>query len=95
MAARLASYTSSFLELEDVDGGISRQRLLHRFMRVFGTKSKLTEMHIRRFAHFVFDGMNKDRSEKPGSHENTNSLEFLDIEEWLKACVVAEPLHYD
>eukprot|EP00746_Dinoflagellata_sp_MGD_P128220 gnl/MRDRNA2_/MRDRNA2_62631_c0_seq1.p1 gnl/MRDRNA2_/MRDRNA2_62631_c0~~gnl/MRDRNA2_/MRDRNA2_62631_c0_seq1.p1 ORF type:complete len:915 (-),score=165.97 gnl/MRDRNA2_/MRDRNA2_62631_c0_seq1:94-2778(-) len=90
MAARLASYTSTFLELEDVEDpvpGISRERLLHRFTRVFGKASGLTDLQIKRFVHFVFDGMNKSKS----GDENDS----LDVEEWLKACAFAEPLGYD
>lgn len=110
MAARMASYTSTFLELEDVDHpepGISRKRLLHRFKRAFAGAKDLSDIEIKRFTHFIFDGMNKGQSrdmaegyarKRDGTGtdvEKDQPVDVLDVEEWLYNIGQSEPLSYD
>merc|ERR1719321_1930496 len=54
MAARLTSHTSTFVELKDNAHGISEERLLRRFKRIFEHNNEIDDAEIRRFVNFVY-----------------------------------------
>merc|ERR1719421_857555 len=56
-AARLASHTSAYLELKDTMTGISEERFLKRYRRIFMNTESLSDEEIQRFCNFVVHGM--------------------------------------
>eukprot|EP00746_Dinoflagellata_sp_MGD_P045719 gnl/MRDRNA2_/MRDRNA2_212128_c0_seq1.p1 gnl/MRDRNA2_/MRDRNA2_212128_c0~~gnl/MRDRNA2_/MRDRNA2_212128_c0_seq1.p1 ORF type:complete len:691 (-),score=91.16 gnl/MRDRNA2_/MRDRNA2_212128_c0_seq1:37-2109(-) len=99
LAVKLACRTSTFLELQDLHTGISRRRLLHRFTQVFKSTEQLTPMQIRRFVHFVFDGLTAMKEDEGlttmKEDEDPDENEWVDIEKWSQASAYSEPLGFD
>jgi len=82
MAARLVSHTSTFVELKDKVHGISEERLLRRFKRVFSHNSELDDGEIRRFVSWIFRKMAKDHNDG------------VDVQDFSHACTYGEALHF-
>eukprot|EP00746_Dinoflagellata_sp_MGD_P154210 gnl/MRDRNA2_/MRDRNA2_84698_c0_seq1.p1 gnl/MRDRNA2_/MRDRNA2_84698_c0~~gnl/MRDRNA2_/MRDRNA2_84698_c0_seq1.p1 ORF type:complete len:751 (-),score=114.32 gnl/MRDRNA2_/MRDRNA2_84698_c0_seq1:250-2502(-) len=83
LAARLCSYTSTFVELKDKQNGISDARLHKRFKRIFGNARDLDDHEVVRFVDFVYSRM-KLMGDCP---------ESIDVEGFLKACSHGEALN--
>merc|ERR1719281_928028 len=82
MAARLVSHTSTFVELKDKPQGISEERLLRRFKRVFSHNSELDDGEIRRLVNWIFHKMAKDHNDG------------VDVQDFSHACTYGEALHF-
>jgi hypothetical protein len=82
MAARLASHTSTFVELKDKEHGISEERLLRRFKRVFSHNHELDDGEIRRLVNWIFKKMAKDHNDG------------VDVQDFSHACTYGEALHF-
>ena len=62
LAARLCSHTSTFVELKDLEDGISRTRILRRFTRIFKPfEDELDPHEVDRLTSFVFDHIRKQQ----------------------------------
>jgi hypothetical protein len=82
MAARLTSHTSTFVELKDNAHGISEERLLRRFKRIFEHNKEIDDSEIRRLVNFVYSRMAKH--DKDG----------IDVQDFSQACTHGEALHF-
>lgn len=82
MAARLTSHTSTFVELKDNAHGISEERLLRRFKRIFEHNKEIDDAEIRRLVSFIYSRMAKH--DKDG----------IDVQDFSQACTHGEALHF-
>jgi hypothetical protein len=70
------------VELKDNAHGISEERLLRRFKRIFEHNKEIDDAEIRRFVNFVYTKMAK------------HDKEGIDVQDFSSACTHGEALHF-
>eukprot|EP00746_Dinoflagellata_sp_MGD_P080387 gnl/MRDRNA2_/MRDRNA2_32095_c0_seq1.p1 gnl/MRDRNA2_/MRDRNA2_32095_c0~~gnl/MRDRNA2_/MRDRNA2_32095_c0_seq1.p1 ORF type:complete len:761 (+),score=104.37 gnl/MRDRNA2_/MRDRNA2_32095_c0_seq1:93-2375(+) len=88
LAARLCSHTSTFVELKDVEQGITKTRIHRRFTRIFKPfEDELDEGEVQRLVEFVFHGVRRYQKADP-----TASQPVITVDGFSAACSHGESL---
>lgn len=88
LMARLMHHSAAFMDLQDNEKGISKQRIYDRFKDFLLDNEDIDEDELNRFVEFVFDGL-KGTGHHPNSDKN-----YVSLQEFCEVCSNNEPLNF-
>mmetsp|Transcript_116935 Transcript_116935/g.342435 ORF Transcript_116935/g.342435 Transcript_116935/m.342435 type:complete len:672 (-) Transcript_116935:96-2111(-) len=88
LMARLMHHSAAFMDLQDHELGISKQRIHDRFKDFLLDNEDIDEDELNRFVEFVFDGL-----KGTGNHPNSDK-DYVSLQEFCEVCASNEPLNF-